>query len=177
MGYFTKVSCIEELKRQYYNLALQYHPDRGGSKEQMQAINAEYEKLFARYKDIHKSVNASEEPHKNNETHYKSATPTNECPEDFIHIVEALLSLKGIDVELCGRWLWISGNTYPHKSRLCSLGCIWHHNKQKWSWHYAEDSSKYKHKEWSMEKIRNTFGSKTFAHTPAHTLLEERTQA
>lgn len=174
MGYFTKVSCIEELKRQYYNLALMYHPDRGGTKEQMQAINAEYEKLFQRYKDIHKSVNS--ENKSNAQENYKSETPTCECPEDFIHIVESLLTLKGIEVELCGRWLWISGNTYPHKSRLRSLGCIWHHKKQKWSWHYAEDSSKYKHKEWSMAKIRDTFGSQTFTPTVRPTLIGERVE-
>ena len=35
-----------------------------------------------------------------------------ETASDFIQIINALMKIKGIKVELCGSWLWISGNTY-----------------------------------------------------------------
>ena len=64
-------------------------------------------------------------------------------------------------MELCGRWLWIGGETKKHKDELKALGCKWSKNKEKWSWHYPEDSIKtFKGKKaWSMDAIRSAFGS------------------
>lgn len=45
--YFSNITSLGELKRQYRKLALANHPDRGGSEEAMKAINAEFEKLYA----------------------------------------------------------------------------------------------------------------------------------
>lgn len=45
--YFTNCKTIDEVKKLYKNLALQYHPDRpGGNTILMQRINAEYKKLI-----------------------------------------------------------------------------------------------------------------------------------
>ena len=46
MKYFTNVASFEELKIQYRRLAMQYHPDRGGSLKIMQTINAEHDAIF-----------------------------------------------------------------------------------------------------------------------------------
>ena len=40
----TSNSTIDDIKKQYKKLAFKYHPDVGGSTEQMQEVNAEYEK-------------------------------------------------------------------------------------------------------------------------------------
>ena len=54
--YFHDVQTVEELKRQYKTLAFKYHPDReGGSKEIMQQVNAEYDELLARVRNIHEA--------------------------------------------------------------------------------------------------------------------------
>ena len=116
--YFNNVNCIEELKKQYFALAKLYHSDiTGGSDEAMKAINAEYSELFKTYKDIHKSIkeDAPEET-------YTAKESTKEAPEDFINIIRALLNL-GLSVELCGRWLWITGDTKAAKEDLTKLGC------------------------------------------------------
>lgn len=44
--YFKKVSSLEDLKQQYRTLAMEHHPDRGGSTEAMKAVNGEYDVLF-----------------------------------------------------------------------------------------------------------------------------------
>jgi curved DNA-binding protein CbpA len=45
-NWFTNPQTLEELKKQYKKLVFANHPDRGGRVEDMQEINAEYEKLF-----------------------------------------------------------------------------------------------------------------------------------
>ena len=51
MGYFQNINSLAELKKSYRVLALQNHPDKGGSTETMQQINLELERLYAKWKD------------------------------------------------------------------------------------------------------------------------------
>lgn len=156
MIYFKDINTIEDLKAQYFNLAKKYHSDiTGGDDEIMKIINAEYANLHKKYKNVHKSQNAEQET-------YTSKEDTKECPEDFINIVNEIFKM-GLNVELCGRWLWISGDTRPHKDKLKALGCRWASKKKMWSWHYPEDSTR-KHKKGGsdMSEIRNKYGSVSF---------------
>lgn len=155
--YFKAVDCIEELKKQYYRLAKMYHSDiNGGGDEAMKEVNAEYSALFGKYKDIHRSVK-EDSP----ERVYTADKKTSEAPEDFINIIAVLLNMDGLEIELCGRWVWIGGNTKEHKDSLKALGCKWSQNKQMWSWHYPEDRS-FNRKPYSMDKIRSVFGSEKY---------------
>ncbi len=146
---------VEDLKSIYRKLALENHPDRGGDKIKMQEINAEYAALFEELKDVHKSSRPD------GPKTYRAEAATKETPEDFINICAELFRLDGLEVELCGRWLWIGGNTRQHKEVLKKLGCKWSKNKEKWSWHFPEDAAwQYKGKKsWSMDRIRDRFGS------------------
>lgn len=156
MKNFRDVTCIEELKKQYFALAKKYHSDlTGGSDEKMKEINAEYDELFRQFKDIHASLKEEGET-------YTAKEPTSEAPEDFRAIIEALLKMD-LSVELCGRWLWIGGDTKPHKEELKALGCKWAAKKKLWSWHYPEDGIKKRRKgTLSMDSIRGTYGSVAF---------------
>ena len=157
--WFQNIDCIEELKQQYRALCKAHHPDlhpeNPAATVEMQEINGEFEALFMRYKDIHRSTR------EDGPATYTAETPTAETPEDFINICTELFKLDGLEVELCGRWLWIGGETRKHKDRLKALGCKWSKNKQKWSWHFPEDAAmSYKGKKsWSMDRIRMQFGS------------------
>ena len=51
MTYFQNIHSLAELKKQYRMLALANHPDKGGSTEIMQQINAEFTRLHALWKD------------------------------------------------------------------------------------------------------------------------------
>ena len=45
MAYFKNIHSLAELKKEYRRLALENHPDKGGSTEVMQQINAEFERM------------------------------------------------------------------------------------------------------------------------------------
>ena len=157
MKYFENVKCVEELKKQYFALAKKYHSDiTGQSDDKMKELNNEYSELHKILKDVHASIKENTEPY------YTAKTPTNEAPEDFINIIKFLLSLKGLEVELCGRWIWISGDTKPHKDLLKNMGCKWANEKKMWSWHYNGDATGYKRKGTAIGEIRNLYGSMSF---------------
>lgn len=117
MKYFAHINTLDELKKEYRRLVMLHHPDRGGDTATMQAINAEYAERHEALKNAW------------NNTHDADHQCT-ETPEEFRHIVEALLNLGGLDIELCGSWLWISGNTLEHKDALKAAGCRWSANKK-----------------------------------------------
>ena len=128
MKYFTNIRTLDELKAAYRRLALKYHPDMGGSTEIMQEINNEHDALFEQLKRQHNA--SADEYHQ-----------TTETAEEFREILAVLLGLPGLTVELCGSWLWISGETRQHKEALKAAGCRWSSNKKMWYWRHPEASS------------------------------------
>ena len=64
----------------------------------------------------------------------------------------------GLTIEICGSWVWVSGNTKPHKEALKAAGYRWNSKKVKWSFRPADYRS-YNKGKWSMDQIRATYGS------------------
>ena len=106
MKWFKNPQTIEELKKQYRNLAMANHPDRGGEETDMKEINSEYDQLFERLKNIHTSTTG--------ET-YTAKEETTETPEEFKDIINALIHLSALTLEISGPWTWITRNTLQHK--------------------------------------------------------------
>lgn len=151
MKYFSGVNSLEALKREYKRLALENHPDRGGDTATMQAINAEYDEAFARLRDVHETADVS-----NSGGTQKRATA--ETAAEFRIIIDTLIRMGGIEIELCGRWLWISGNTYAHRAELKAAGCKWASKKQMWYWHPAGEITNSR-RSTPMDRIRSRYGS------------------
>ena len=149
MKYFVNVHSLDELKAEYRRLAMKHHPDRGGDLETMKAINAEHDALFEILKKKHND--SADEYHQ-----------TTETAEEFRDILEALMKLDGLTIELCGCWLWISGNTREHKEALKAAGCRWSQNKTAWYWRHPEDRKSYRRSNTSMSDIRMKYGSQVF---------------
>ena len=146
MKYFQNCQSLEELKAAYKKLVKIHHPDCGGDVEIMKQINNEYEEAFEILKAIHNEK--ADADHQ-----------TTEAPFEFIEIVDKLMKMEGLTIELCGSWLWISGDTYSNKDGLKAAGCKWSNNKKKWYWRHEENARPFKHKSYSMEKIRAKYGS------------------
>jgi len=147
--WFKNCKTAEEGKQLYHEYAHKFHPDNGGTGDELKEINVEFKQWWAYYKDIH--TNADGET-------YHSAESTTETAEEFMDIIQNLSGLQGIDVELCGSWLWISGNTYPVKDQLSAFGCKWSKGKKKWYW-TMDQFTKARYKTPSMKDIRRMYGS------------------
>jgi len=148
--YLNNCKTIEELKKAYRAFTKKLHPDCGGTKEEMQRLNAEYDEMFNRLKDIHNAT--ADDEHK-----------TTEAPEEFRDIIEKLLHFEGVEVELCGSWIWCRGNTFSYKDELKAMGFKWSKSKKSWHWHHATimDLTR-RHWGYSMDKIREMHGSQIF---------------
>lgn len=147
MKYFTNIQTLEELKKEYKKLALENHPDRGGDVEVMKAINAEYDIMFNKVKDIH--INAK------GETYTKENTET---PSEFKDIIDKLIRMEGLEIEIIGCFIWLSGNTRAHKDNIKALGFKWHSTKKMW-YKAPEDYRKRSKKKYSIEEIRDMYGT------------------
>lgn len=149
--YFEKCNDPNELKAAYKKLALENHLDMGGDVRVMQQINAEYDRMFLLLKAKQNTMANEDETGKTRRT--------TETPEEFRSVVEALLKLDGIEVELCGAWIWISGGTYPNREALKAFGCLWSRSKARWYWRHAEDDCHWSRGKTSMGEIRHKYGS------------------
>ena len=149
MTYFKNINTLDELKKEYRRLAMLHHPDRGGDLETMKRINDEHDRVFEQLKTKHN--NTADDAHQ-----------TTETPEEFRAIIDLLMKLDGLAIELCGSWLWISGDTKTHKEELKAAGCRWSSNKKMWYWHHKEEGSKWHRGKRTMGEIRTKYGSQVF---------------
>ncbi len=136
---------LSDVKQVYRKLASVNHPDKGGSTETMQLINTAFSEL-CKYFELNATLDINQE------------TETNHS-FDF-SFVDTLKTLHGVVIEICGYWVWLSGNTYPHKEIISNLGFKFSGAKKSWYWSPTIDTSKYKRGSKSMKNIRQEFGSK-----------------
>lgn len=170
--YFKDINTLEELRRQYKSLLKRFHPDNAnGSTEATQEINAEYDRLFKVLKDKHESKSdktADGTAHK--ESEYSKNMYDWENDKMLREVLQKIINFDGIEIIICGQWLWVSGNTYAYKKELKEIGFKWASQKKQWFWH-GEAFKKKSRKTLSMEEIQSYYGS-TKVQTDTRILLE-----
>lgn len=147
MGYFKEVKTIQELKKQYRDLIMRYHPDlnKQDTTSIMQEINAEYDRLFAKVKN--QFVNSQGNVYEKENT---------EDINDFKSIINRIITFKDCKIEIIGNWVWISGNTKHYREILKSLKFKWISNKHAWAYH-KEKYLKKTNNVYTLEDLRNYF--------------------
>lgn len=160
MTYFKSCTTIAEVKAMYKQLAKQYHPDLStfDTTAIMQQINAEYAKAI---KLAAKGANLSEE---DTEAEILNA-------EQYKNALNAVINLIGINIELCGGWLWISGNTYQHRDILRTNGFYFASAKKMWYFRSPEYATTNRQKH-TIDEIRAKYGSQKISTNYYHFLAQ-----
>ena len=134
-----------DIKLAYRRKAQAFHPDRNpAGAEIMKMINVAY--------DIVKDETDVEV--------FESDVMA-DYPEVLAAAINAILSLN-LTLEICGLWVWVSGETKTHKEVLKASGYMWAPKKKMWYYRPAQAKArKYSSNknEWSMNDIREKFGA------------------
>lgn len=152
-GYFNNCKNAEEAKQEYKRLAHMLHPDCNPGKDttaDFQAMKAEFETAWEKLKNTHVNHDGEE---------YKKES--SEDASIYMDIIDALLVVPGIVIELCGSWLWVTGNTYAAKEILRELHFKYSGKKKAWYFHF-EPYRKHGKSEKTMDDIRDMYGSWQF---------------
>ncbi len=108
----------------------------------MKIINAGFDAL----RDFSGKIPASDEP----------------SPEDYPQAVNnalnAVLGREGLEIEIYGVWVWISGETFKHKTVLKEAGFKYASKKKSWYFR-PEDWCSSSRGSYSMDDIRGRYGS------------------
>ena len=131
----------EIVKQAFRAAAKKYHPDiNPAGAEMMKVINDAFDTL----KDY--TGTFSEEEH-------------NECyPEALNVALNAIIGLEGLIIEICGAWVWVSGETFPHKQILKDNSFKFAGKKK--AWHFRPENWKSRSRgKSSMDDIRVKYGS------------------
>lgn len=159
--YFEGCKDLDALKARYRELAKMHHPDLHPEMrdDAMKAINAEYAELSARLSRVSSDgrTEATEE----------EARAAQDVAEAFRAAVYAIIHLDGLNIELCGAWLWVSGDTYKHRDALKAAGYRWASKKHMWYWRPEEAACRHSRSKKSMTEIRCKYGSERIKADPA----------
>ena len=79
----------------------------------------------------------------------------------YMDVIAALVKIPGITVEICGKWLWVSGDTKPVKDQIKAAGLRFSGSKKMWYWRPAtENGARHYRGNKSMGYIRGKYGSR-----------------
>lgn len=151
MTYFKNCNTLAEVKAMYKTLAKQFHPDITGTDTTsiMQQINLEYAKAI-KMAATGMNLNTEEvEAEILNAEAYKNA-------------LNAIINLHGINIEICGGWIWVTGSTYQYRQIFKANGFYFASKKVAWYFRSVEYATNNKRTH-TMEEIRHKYGSQFIA--------------
>jgi len=138
-----KEAAKKELRKHYKAAAAQLHPDHGGDADEMAKLNEEYQTKEA-------LLNLADE---------------------LREAVEAIMNLPGINIEVCGSWVWVSGDTREVKDQLKAAGYRWARKKVMWYFRSEENAHYHRGKGATMAHIREKYGSEELKSGGARALI------
>lgn len=135
-------TAFEDIKIAYRKACAKYHPDRNpAGLEMMKIINASYQALSDYVPGM-----------------VKTDGEQVDFGDELNNALNAIIHL-GLTIEICGSWIWVSGDTKPHKEILKEAGYKFAPKKVMWSFCGGERTSS--RGKFSMDDIRLRHGSVT----------------
>ncbi len=130
----------EDTKAAYRAACKKYHPDINPvGEEMMKIINQAFDAL----KDYTGEMRSEQ-------------TDYGDLLNDALNAISGLPALM---IEICGSWVWVTGETREHKDTLKESGFKWAAKKKAWYFRSEEFSSRSKGTK-TLEEIREKYGSK-----------------
>lgn len=130
----------EIVKAAYRRACIKYHPDRNPAGLEMQkACNLAYEVL----KDTTETINIDDS--------------VLNYGDDLNTALNVVINMN-VQIEVCGSWVWITGNTKPYKDILKDNGYKWACKKKAWYFR-PSDFKSFSRGKYSLDDIRANYGS------------------
>jgi len=145
----TETVTREVVKKAYHKACKAFHPDLNqAGASMMVAVNEAYSALVKETFPI--AYNADE---------------ISNYGEELNTALNAIINCQGINIEVCGSWVWVSGNTKPFKTILKDSGYFWSKHKNMWYFRPEMAKKRYFKGNSSIDEIRTKYGSsKYFTH-------------
>jgi hypothetical protein len=137
---------LNDIKQAYRKLASANHPDKGGNTETMQLINTAFAELCKYFELGNATLDINEDGNE-------------EAKQFDFDFIMALKKMQGVIIEVCGYWVWLTGNTIEHKEAIKNLGFKFSGAKKSWYWSPTINTSTYRRGSKSMKGIRKQYGS------------------
>lgn len=151
--FFTNedLKSLETLRQAYRLAALHNHPDKHDDSES-EIWTALFKSLQAEYESILSSRSRAQ---------WKKEKSSYGLEKTLQEMIDKAMKIPGIHIELCGSWLWISGNTFMARARLKMAGFKFSKTKQRWYWGMTMVSKRKKARYRNMASIYSRYGRET----------------
>lgn len=146
--YFTATK-FEDLRSEYKTLLHNTHRDAESHADylaKMKLVDAEYHELF----DILVNNSGLSDGRIRYE---KNVEP------EFRETLKKIINLKDVTLEVCGNWIWVTGDTKPVKEDLKKSKFKFSGKKVAWYWK-PSNYRKFTKKIYTLPEIREYYGSK-----------------
>ncbi len=172
-NYFAGCTTSEQVKVRYRELCKKWHPDLGPQEEsairtvKMQEINAAYARASAIFRQAEMREKARERGRP--EPTPQDYTDAAAVDERIREAIEQIVTLDGLEIEICGLWVWVGGETKKHKDALKAAGYRWATKKLKW---YFAGVPAGGFRQFDMDEIRARYGSQRVVTRSAYPMEE-----
>lgn len=113
---FANAETLGELKNAYLKATLKYQTPK-----LLERVNSMYIDKFDEVKELRRTQEGKV---------YRKKT--DETVSFFLNTVQVLKGLEGIDCEMRGEWLFVTGDTKPVKDQIKSAGCFFNPKQKCW---------------------------------------------
>mgnify|MGYP001570856200 CR=1 FL=1 len=151
MNYFKDCFTEQQIKARYRELCKLHHPDLGGSEEIMKQVNLAYEERLRM--EFRKGMSDDD------------AESFVDLERELAKKIAEIIGLQGVIIELVGRWMWVTGDTFPVRQILKAAQFCFASKKRAWFFHLPQDTCPSRAKK-SLEEIKSKYGSRVYSAAP-----------